>query len=80
MYQRYETLFSQTKLYEQARVQIKEVCWQNGFLLEQIQKLMTKLQVRSHDFVVRDVFLGPPIFLHVSCFAFRNKNAPRDNP
>ena len=48
--------------------------------VEQIQKLMTKLQVRLHDFAVLDVFLGPPIFLHVPCFAFRNKNAPRDNP
>ena len=59
---------------------LKKFVLQNGFLLEQIQKLMTKLQVRSHDFVVRDVFLGPPIFLHVPCFAFCNKHAPRDNP
>ena len=62
MYQQYETWFSQTKLYEQARAQIKEVCWQNSFPLEQIQKLMTKLQVRSHDFVVRDVVPWPANF------------------
>ena len=29
---------------------------------------------------MRDVFLGPPIFLNVPCFAFRNKNPPRNNP
>ena len=38
--------------------------------------------VTSLTFILswRDVFLGPPIFLSVLCFAFRNKNAPRDNP
>ena len=60
-----------------SRAQIKEVCWQNGFLLDQIQKLMTKFKC-SHN--LSCAFLGPPIFLNVPCFAFRNKNAPRDNP
>ena len=33
-----------------SRTQIQGVCRQNGFLLKQIQKLMKKLQVRSHNF------------------------------
>ena len=48
MYQQYEIWFTKQSSVS-SWAQIQEVCWQNGFLLEQIQKLMTKLQVRSHN-------------------------------
>ena len=56
-----------------SRAQSQEVCWQNGFLLEQIQQLMTKLQVRSHNLSCVMYSLARQFFWTylVSCFVIK---------